>query len=395
MSALLPLLLAASLSPVGAVTGKWEARLLPTPDYPVAFGIEIRKKGADLEGALVNGSVTTPFTSVVFDGRELVLSLAHYDATIVSRLKDGRLEGRYERFTVAGMATVPFAAARPGPPRAAAKAAAEVSGTWGFEIGRDRSLGVFRQKGNAVDGTILTTTGDEGAIHGTIEGRSIVLSVFDGVHVYRFDATVEEDGTLTGEFRSRTNPPEPLRARRLNAKDAAAWIPGAFSMVRAKDPAKPFRFAFPDDSGKTVSSDDYAGRPMLVTIMGTWCPNCYDEAPLLVRLEKEWRGKGLAVVELAFEYTDDVARFRRQAARYRERHGAPFPILLAGTTDGVRESGPVSQLEGWEGYPTTLFLDREHRIVAAHSGFDGPATGERHAATEHEFEERVRALVAR
>ena len=54
------------------------------------------------------------------------------------------------------------------------------------------------------------------------------------------------------------------------------------------------------------------------------------------------------------------------------------------------------RLDGWKGYPTTLLLDRGHRIVKAHSGFDGPSTGkERFAAQKKELEEAVKGLLAR
>ncbi|MGE5347329.1 MAG: hypothetical protein ACM3JH_15350, partial [Acidithiobacillales bacterium] len=44
-------------------------------------------------------------------------------------------------------------------------------------------------------------------------------------------------------------------------------------------------------------------------------------------------------------------------------------------------------------YPTTLFLDRQHRIVKAHSGFDGPATGDRFRKLKKDWNETVRKLV--
>lgn len=394
MTFLLALALTAltATSPNAAVSGRWDARLVPTPEFPVAFGLEISKKGAGLEGALVNGSVRTPFTSVVFDGKDLVLSLAHYDATIVARPAGEALEGRYERTTATGKVSVPFSAVRP-PRSRETRPSRSFAGSWGFEVGQEKSLGLFTQKGGVTEGTLLTTTGDEGVLHGTFDGTTLVLTAFDGVHIYRYDGTLEEEGLLAGEFRSRANPPVPFRARRLSEAEAARWLPGAFTIVRPKDPAAAFRFALPDAAGRIVSSEDYRGRPMIVTIMGTWCPNCADEAPLLAKLDREWRGKGLAIVELAFEYTDDSARFRKQAARYAERHGISVPVLLAGTTAAAKESAVIEQLEGWEGYPTTLFLDREHRIVAAHSGFEGPATGARHEALRREIESRTKALL--
>ena len=132
---------------------------------------------------------------------------------------------------------------------------------------------------------------------------------------------------------------------------------------------------------------------MLVAFMGTWCPNCADEAPFLRDLEAKYGPRGLAVVSLTFEYTDDVARNRRQVKRFVERFGTTHPILLAGTTKDAPESPATLPLQGWEGYPTTLFLDRQHRIVKIHSGFDGPATGERFTRLKKEIESAVETLL--
>ena len=53
-----------------------------------------------------------------------------------------------------------------------------------------------------------------------------------------------------------------------------------------QDPTVPFRFAFPDLTGKMVSNTDerFRGKVVIVAIGGSWCPNCHDEAPFLVEL---------------------------------------------------------------------------------------------------------------
>ena len=390
-----------SSAPVPAPTGLWHAALLPTPEYPVLFDVRIAVRGKGLAAFLVNGAFEVPFTSASWDGTTLTLELSHYDAKIVAQRKGDALEGTYTRVVVAGLAEVAFAASR----TAAALPAAppdgrSLAGSWGFEMGAppaavDRLTGVFDQKGAALSGTLLSVTGDYGALHGWFDGERLLLTVFDGVHVYRFDGELLPDGTLGGEYRSRTNPPVSFRARRLDAAAAAAYLPPASGIVRAKDPSAPYAFAYPDPDGKMVSSSDprYAGKAMVVTFTGTWCPNCFDEAPVLRDLHAAYGPKGVEVVALSFEYTDDVERNRRQVKRFVERHGVKYPVLLAGTTKGARASQAIAQLEGWEGYPTTLFLDRSHRVVKALSGFDGPATGERHAKAKKELEEGFRAIL--
>ncbi|MCM3877190.1 MAG: TlpA family protein disulfide reductase, partial [Thermoanaerobaculia bacterium] len=299
----------------------------------------------------------------------------------------------------AGLAEVPFRASRKAPGPTIAKDGASVDGSWGVEMGDGKSVekltGVFRQKGAAVAGTFLSTTGDYGALHGRFDGERLVLSVFDGVHVYRFDAELLPDGTLAGEYRSRTNPPVSWRGKRLDAAAAATFLPGSFEIVKPKDPSAPYAVSFPDAEGRVVSTSDerFAGKPMLVAFMGTWCPNCADEAPLLRELEEKYGPRGLEIVSLSFEYTDDVERNRRQVKRFIERFGTRHPILLAGTTKGAPASPAILPLEGWEGYPTTLFLDRSHRIVKIHSGFDGPATGERFTNLKKEIQAAVEMLL--
>ena len=356
--------------------------------------------GAGLSAALVNDRVEFAFTSASWDGTKLTLELANYDAKIVAEMKGGRLEGGYTRVVAAGIGG---GAVSSFPEASSARGRAErrsvPRGSWGVEMfdGKktEKLTGVFRQAGSAVTGTFLSTTGDYGSLHGTFDGEQLVLTVFDGVHVYRFDAELLPDGTLAGEYRSRSNPPVSWRGKRLDATSQETFLPGSFDIVKPRNPAAPYVVSFPDAEGRLVSTADarFAGKPMLVAFMGTWCPNCADEAPFLRELEAKYGPRGLAVISLTFEYTDDVERNRRQVKRFVERFGTTHPILLAGTTKDAAASPATLPLEGWEGYPTTLFLDRQHRIVKIHSGFDGPATGERSVKLKREIEAAVEMLL--
>ncbi len=383
-------------------TGRWHAVLEPVPGLEVAFGLKVEAKGKALSGALLNGAAESRFTSVSWDGASLTLALDHYDAKLVARVEGGRLAGAFTRAIPSGKIEIPFRAERnaPAPPKPP-RGAASVAGDWGVEMGEgekaSRLLATFRQDGGRATGTLLGSTGDYGPMHGTWDGKSLVLTVFDGVFVYRLDGALGAGGSLSGTFRTRSGVPAPWKARRLDAAGAAAWLPGGGSIVRAKDPGATVRFAFPAAPGRLVSLDDpeLKDRPVVVSILGTWCPNCHDEAPVLEALWRKYRGRGLAVVALAYEYTEDAERSFRQIARFRDRHGVTYPILFAGTTKSAAASGPVSLLDGFKGYPTTLFLDRGHRIVKAHSGFDGPSTGERFTAQKKELEEAVKAILAR
>jgi len=398
---------ALSLAPVlsaeaPAPVGRWHATLEPASGLEVPFGLKVESKGGVLSGALVNGKAESRFTSVAWDGERLILRLDHYDGSLEARVADGGLVGTFTRAIPSGRVEAPFRAsltrtAVPVPP----KGAPSIAGDWGVEMGEgektSRLLATFRQKGGDASGTLLGSTGDYGPMSGTWDGTSLVLSVFDGVFIYRIDAKADGPGRLSGTFRNRNGVPTKWTARRLDAAGAASWLPGGSSIVRAKDPGARVSFSYPSAPGKTVSLADpeFANRPVVVAISGTWCPNCHDEAPVLEEVWKKYEGKGLAVVALSYEYTEDAERSFRQIARFRERHGLTYPVLFAGTTKGAAASVPVSLLDGWKGYPTTLFLDRSHRIVKAHSGFDGPSTGARFAAQKKELEAAVKEILAR
>ena len=398
-AALLPQLLSAQAAPP---SGRWYATLEPVAGLEVSFGLKVEEKGGKLSGALLNGASESRFTSVTWDGESLVLALDHYDGKLVARRREDGLAGTFTRAIPSGTVEAPFRATRvapaaPKPPRSSLA----LTGDWGVEMGEgekaSRLLGTFRQEGGRATGTLLGSTGDYGPMHGTWVGKTLVLTVFDGVFIYRLDATAGEGGSLSGTFRARSGVPAPWKARRLDAAGAATWLPGGGSIVRARDPQARVSFSFPVAPGKAVSLDDpeLKDRPVVISISGSWCPNCHDEAPVLEELYRRYRGKGLAVVSLSYEYTEDPERSFRQIARFRERHGVTYPILFAGTTKSASASAPISLLEGWKGYPTTLFLDRSHRIVKAHSGFDGPSTGARFAAQKKELEEAVKGLLAR
>lgn len=358
------------------------------------FQVRVTKKGKGLSAALINGAASEPFTGAMWDGKTLTLEMAHYDAKIVASPKEGGLEGTFVRIVSAGKREIPFAASRAAPaPPPVRRPGVSVAGTWEAEIAEpggdaEKVVALLSQKGVAVTGTMVTASGDYGPLHGTFDGEQLVLMVFNGVFIYRFTAELLPDGTLAGEFRSGKNPPVDWKAAR---QTAVAGFPGP----KPKESGKPFTFVLPDMDGKPVSSADgrFTGKAMILTAMGSWCPNCHDEGPVLEDLYKKYGARGLEVVAFTYEATDDMERNRRLVAQFRKRQGVTYPILFAGTTKEAASSALFAGLDGPRTYPTTLFLDRDHRMVKVHSGFDGPATGERFRRLKKDWDETVRKLV--
>ncbi len=390
---------AAPGSPVG---GTWHAALIPAQGYEVRFQIRIAEKAGSLKAELANGESVSSFTRAFWDGKFLTLELDHVDGKISAELIGGVLEGTYTRVTSSGTASYTFRASQKAPEAAKVKAPGKsVEGSWAVTLDDGKSprkvMGIFRQKGTAVAGTFASQTGDYGPLNGTFDGEVLLLSVFDGVFVYRVDASLGKDGALSGEFRAGKAAPLKLSAEKLTAEAAKSFLPMGAGETKVKDSSRPLSLSLPDADGKTVSLSDprFANKAVIVTIMGTWCPNCHDEAPVLQAFKKKYGARGLEVIAVAYEYTNDGERNRRQVKRFAERHGIDYPILIAGTTKEAAASPLIAQMEGWKGYPTTLYLDRKHKTVKIHSGFDGPATGERFQELEAEMTKTIESLLGR
>ncbi|MHC5540512.1 redoxin family protein, partial [Singulisphaera rosea] len=127
---------------------------------------------------------------------------------------------------------------------------------------------------------------------------------------------------------------------------------------------KPFEFGFslPTTDGKTISLADYRGKVVMVDFWGTWCGPCIREIPHLIELSKKYEDKGLQVVGLTFERVPPE-EVRIKIEDFVKEKKIPYPCLIA--NEKVTE-----QVKDFEGFPTTLFIDRAGKVRARVQGFD-------------------------
>lgn len=104
-------------------------------------------------------------------------------------------------------------------------------------------------------------------------------------------------------------------------------------------------------------------KALIIDIMGTWCHNCMDAAPLLQQLSVEFKKDGLEVIGLAFEISDQPDVARKNLALFRQRYNITYPLLFCGSTkDATVDSKLRSQLDNFYAYPTTLFIDKKGTV---------------------------------
>ena len=395
-----------------APNGLWDGTIQSRAGE-VNFGIELDQQGSNVKAVLVNATDRQPFTSATWDGQTLTLGLDYYDGKLTLHyVLPQSMEGEYSRLTSKGVVHIPVTLAPhhqvPGTKRWTGPS---IAGDWilreeGAQGAEKNVLTTFTQEKVASDeGRVFATgimepvSGDTGLLHGVVStganGQThFHLSRFDGIHVLAMDGEFAPDSSLKGQI-GGVKALSAFTAER--SKDAAAADPNALAggLTHVKDPQEPFHFSGVDQSGRTVdqSSPEFKGKPVIVDIFGTWCPNCHDEAPLLEQLYRKYQAQGLVIVGLAYEYIDDTPRNLRQISIYRDKYGITFPLLLTGTTDQGQIQKTLPQLVNFGAYPTTIFLDRNGRVRAIHAGFAGPSTGDKYQEAQQHMDELTREIV--
>ena len=274
---------------------------------------------------------------------------------------------------------------------------ADISGNWAVTFGTETDdpypgIAEFRQNGNHLEGTFRTETGDYRFLEGTVQANKAYLSVFDGSHAFLFEATILADGTLAGTFRSGRHYITRWTARRDD--NFALASPDELTVMKEDTP---LRFAFPTAAGDTISltDADYEGRPKLIKIMGTWCPNCREQADFLKDYLANNDTGDLAVIALAFEkYGADDDRSRAALRRYEQNMKSPWPVLLAGPSDKEAAGKALPMLNKIISYPTLLFVDRDNKVRRIHTGYNGEATS-KFSEWEESFDASIKDLLAR
>lgn len=112
----------------------------------------------------------------------------------------------------------------------------------------------------------------------------------------------------------------------------------------------------PDIQGKPRALSEWKGRPLLINFWATWCEPCRREIPLLKQLRAQHAKDGLEIIGIAIDFRDAVRGYAGTA-------GIDYPVLVAEEDATAPKAFGVGM-----GLPTTVFADREGRIVGRHVG---------------------------
>lgn len=105
-------------------------------------------------------------------------------------------------------------------------------------------------------------------------------------------------------------------------------------------------------ANETITEKDIQG-PALINVWGTWCPACYHEHPLVLKLAREEKVKIYGL-----NYNDE----RKDAVAYLKKMGNPYTAVIF--DDNKRLMIDL----GVYGAPETFVIDKNNRIVYRHVG---------------------------
>ena len=380
------------------VAGLWDAVIVAN-NAEVPFHFEIATTGGQAQGFFFEGDRKIGSSSGTFQSGTLKLEYEFLNTVLEATLTGNELRGTY-RNNRPNAKPQEFRATRFTPVAGTPTGVPHLAGSWVMyrtsqdQFKLDVSWRLYLRQSGAGDefsGAILRTSGDTGTLVGRWKDGRLTMTHFAGDRPMLFEAELNPDGTLKVTLDKGST----YRAARTN-EAVAKSIPEPPDLSRftsVRDSTERFHFAGTGVDGKMISDADakFQGKVVVLTLGGTWCPNCYDEAPTLVELHKEFHTQGLEVVALFFENDPNIDAARPRLVSFVRRYGIEFPVVLA----GARDDGPkaLPQLVNFSVYPTTVILGRDGRVRSVHAGFSSPATGEAHDELKRERRDLARQLL--
>jgi len=349
-------------------------------DEKLPFRAEIVEEQNRLQFYVVNGDERIRADKFEVKEDSVFVRLPIFDTALIGKIEGNSIVGHYFDYSRDGDYQIAFEATKNFATRFPVQdtLVLNVTGKWKVEFspGSDNeyaALGIFEQNGNRALGTFLTETGDYRYLEGNISGDSLLLSCFDGSHVFLFKAKVNGD-TITGVFWSGTH----WNENWVGTKDASFQLPDPTSLTFLKPGYSKLDFSFKNVDGKMVSLNEarYQNKVVVVQIMGSWCPNCMDETAYLVSLHNNFHQQGLEVISLAFEKSDNEQINIHSLNRLKEHFSIPYEILLAGKASKKEAAEKLPMLNHVLSFPTSIFIDKKGIVRQIHTGFSGPGTGE-------------------
>lgn len=270
-----------------------------------------------------------------------------------------------------------------------------IEGKWKIIFNYDKSEShesemIISQNKNKIQGTFRTETGDYGFMQGFVDKNKFNLTNFNGYRANLVKAKVYTDTIFGVLYQGNHNV-----KKFIGFRDDSFNLPDPYALTSMTPGYEKFLFSFRDIEGKIVDNFDkkFLNKVNIIQIMGTWCPNCLDESIYLKSIKEKY--KDVVIVSIAFEFAKSKEQAIENLIKLKKNIGIDYDILLAqyGSSDKIDAANKLKSIDTLISYPTLFITDKNLKVRRIHTGFNGPATGEKYTQFKRDFENFLTQLI--
>ncbi len=123
----------------------------------------------------------------------------------------------------------------------------------------------------------------------------------------------------------------------------------------ARDPSIKAFFANPWQSpdGKSVYSENWRGKVLVVNFWASWCPPCIEEMPTLDKIAQEYASKKVLIIGISIDSPSNILEFLGKTP-------VSYPIVVG----GLEGSNLAKQMGNSQGaLPYTIIINQKEKAI--------------------------------
>lgn len=376
------------------IDGTWKLAIkLQDKELPVLVQLSSNKSN-QLSGHLINGAEKLELTGNIDDEKFELAIGAHY-AKLIGTYKDNKLSGEWVRTNKENY-QVHFNGVRTSKDSLFKEYETKnnplsLNGKWKIELAKEKyGLGLFKQTGSRVEGSILTSTGDYRFLDGHITNNQIYLYGFDGVFSFVFEGVIEKEQFVAKMFSGKSD-----QTLVKGIRDSSFKLDDPLLLTEKLDD-KPMKLKMTNIDGDIVDLDsgEFKNKVKVIQVFGSWCPNCHDESNYFVKWRQENKNKlnDVKFIAVSFERANSKEEALKDLKKVRAKLSMDYDVIMADFDKSVKVTD-VLPLKNSVAFPTTIYLGRDNKIQKIHTGFSGQATGEFFQAFTKDFNQTIDSLL--
>ncbi|MBU3601661.1 TlpA disulfide reductase family protein [Polynucleobacter sp. AM-25C3] len=135
------------------------------------------------------------------------------------------------------------------------------------------------------------------------------------------------------------------------------WI---YKTGLASDPAIKAFFAnsWQTPDGKSVDTDKWRGKVLVVNFWASWCPPCVEEMPTLDKLQQEFKAQNVLFVGIGIDSPSNIREFLAKTP-------VSYPIVIGGM-EGSNLSKQMGNSQG--ALPYTIIINSQGKATSSKLG---------------------------